>query len=57
VGHGHIASGCRGSNKQNKKIKTKKKKKRLHGIDPDSSRPSFCGSPKIIAKKVSTRKI
>jgi hypothetical protein len=34
-----------------------KKKKRLHGVGSDSSRPSFCDSPKVIAKKVSTRKI
>jgi hypothetical protein len=40
-----------------KRSRQNKKQKRLHGIDSDSSRPSFCGSPKIIAKKVSTRKI
>jgi hypothetical protein len=28
VGHGHVASACRGSNKQNKKIGTKTKKKK-----------------------------
>jgi hypothetical protein len=40
-----------------KSLRQKKKKKRLNGVGSDSSRPSFCDSPKVIAKKVSTRKI